>query len=156
MNIFDELWRIYSETDNRYATIEHQSRARGFNRKEQEYQRRRELNDQAYFLFMFSRIEDRINELSNELIENQHNNLTNWSYKRTWDILHKRMTQNPNSIYFMDRVALLTEMGRTDYNLIALYYDQRNNIAHGRTFTIPINIPTVVTHMKQLYNDLKK
>jgi len=56
----------------------------------------------------------------------------------------------------MDRVALLTEMGETDYNLIERYYKQRNKIAHGQTFTIPINIPTVIVHMKHLYSDLKK
>lgn len=155
MNIFDELGKIYSEIDNTYASIELQSRALGYNRKEQEYQRKRELNDQAYFLFMFSRLEDRIKELSNNLIDDQYANLTNWSYKRTWDILYKRKTQNPNSIYFLDRVALLTEMGRPDYNLVERYYRQRNNIAHGNTFTIPINISTVVTDMKRLYNDLK-
>ncbi|NQV18003.1 MAG: hypothetical protein HQ534_05610 [Armatimonadetes bacterium] len=156
MNIFDELRTIYSEIDNTYATIELQERARRHVRKEQQYQRKRELNDQAYFLFMFSRLEDRIKELSDNLIDFQHNNLTNWSYKRTWNILYKRKNQNSNSIYFMDRVALLTEMGETDYNLIERYYKQRNKIAHGQTFTIPINIPTVIVHMKHLYSDLKK
>lgn len=151
MNIFDELENLYSEIDDDYASLELQSRAIGHNRKERGYQRKRELNDQAYFLFMFSRLEERIKELSDELIDTKYNTLSSWPYKRTWDILYKRKSQ----INFMDRVALLTEIGKTDYNLIGSYYQQRNNIAHGSSFSIPINIPTVVSHFKRFYYDLK-
>ncbi len=114
MNIFEELGKIYSEIDNSYAKIELHSRSKGYNKKEQQYQRKRKLNDQAYFLFMFSHLEDMIKELSNRLIDDKHKNLTSWSLKRTWEILYNRKTQNPGSINFMDRVALLTEMGKPD------------------------------------------
>jgi hypothetical protein len=64
MTIFDELGNIYDEIDNTYSRLETQARARGFKRKEAEYARKRQLNDQSYFLFMFTRLEDRIRSLS--------------------------------------------------------------------------------------------
>lgn len=154
MNIFEELGEIYSEVDNNYAIKELNARAKEYSRKEREYKRKRELNNHAYFLFMFSKLEDRIKELSNILIENKHTNISNWKYRRTWDILHKR--KDKDRIYFMERVALLTESGHSDYNIIERYYIQRNNIAHGSTFTISISIPTVISDMKRFYRDIKE
>jgi hypothetical protein len=154
MNIFDELTEIYSEIDSEYAAIEAQARAKRHFRKETKYQKKRELNDQAYFLFMFTRFEDRIKQLSNDLINEKYTKLTNWNYKRTWDILYKNK-QNYD-IHFLDRVALLTPIGQSDFNLIDRYYTQRNNIAHGKSFTIAISIPIVVTDFKRLFLDLKQ
>ena len=153
MNIFDELGKIYSEIDNTYTSIEVQARSRGHNKKEAAYFRKRQLNDQAYFLFMFTRIEDRIRNLSNHLINEKVTTLTDWKTKRTWEIVNKQKSNN--ALHIMNRVALLTPKGHTDYNLIKQYYDQRNNIGHGGAFTIPISIPTVITHMKRLYKGLK-
>jgi hypothetical protein len=55
----------------------------------------------------------------------------------------------------MDRVALLSEINGADYQLINSYYKQRNSIGHGGSFTIPINIPTVINDLKRLYNVLE-
>lgn len=151
MNIFDELEKIYSEIDNPYASIEIQARSRRYHKKEAEYFGKRQLNDQAYFLFMFTRLEDKVRNLSDTMIDDKVSTLTDWKAKRTWDILSKRKDR----IVFMDRVALLTEINGTDYNLIDRYYRQRNNIGHGGTFTIAISIPTVIADMKRLYKDLK-
>ena len=150
MSIFDELADIYSDIDDEYAKIEAEARSRRHFIKEAKYSHKRELNDLAYFLFMFSRLEDRIKQLSNALIEDKYKNLTNWGHKRTWEILHGRI----KNIAMLDRVALLTEKRKADYILVAKYYSQRNSIAHGQAFTIPISIATVVNDMKRLYNDL--
>lgn len=122
MTIFDELGNIYDEIDDFYSRQEIQARASGFHRKESAYSRKRQLNDQSYFLFMFTRLEDRIRTLSESLIESKAATLTNWKYKRTWDILFKRKDNIP----LMDRVALLTKINGTDYHLINNYYKQRN------------------------------
>jgi len=151
--IFDELAEIYFEIDNDYSIKEAAARARHHNRIEASFRRKRELNDQAYFLFMFTRLEDRIKKLSIQLIEKKYNTLTNWKYRRTWEVLFERREKN---IYFLDRVALLTQIGQSDYDLIKKYYKQRNNIGHGgNTFTIPIDISIVVVDMQRLYYDLE-
>lgn len=100
---------------------------------------------------MFTRLEDRVRTLSDNLIDDRIATLTDWKAKRTWDILGNRKDR----IAFMDRVALLTEINGSDYILINRYYRQRNNIGHGGTFTITISIPTVIADMKRLYKDLK-
>lgn len=150
MTIFEELASNYNEIDNAYSKMEILARTRGFNRKELAYSRKRQLNNQSYFLFMFTRLEDRIRTLSENLIDSKTTRLTDWRYKRTWDILHKRKGNIP----LKDRVALLTEINGTDYQLINSYYRQRNSIGHGGNFTIPINVPTVITDLKRLYKDL--
>lgn len=80
--IFDELGKIYNEIDAIYLQAEAKARAKGFRKKEAEYSRRRELNDHAYFLFMFTRLEDRIREISNNLIDKKNTNLRDWKVRR--------------------------------------------------------------------------
>jgi hypothetical protein len=152
MNIFDELGHIYDEIDKSYSITELESRRKGHHKKEAEYTRKRQLNDQAYFLFMFTRLEDRIRELSIILIDKKIGTITDWKYKRVWDILNRKK----DDMFLLDRVALLVQLGGRDYNLIHNYYRQRNSIAHGGAFTITIDIYIVIADMKRLYNDLKK
>ncbi len=154
MTIFDELGKIYNEIDNTYSRQEIQARTKGFNKKEVQYARKRQLNDQAYFLFMFTRLEDRVRNLSDQLVDDKITSLTDWKSKRSWEIIQKQKTND--SLHFMNRVSLLTPKGRTDYNLIKRYYDQRNNIGHGGTFTITISIPTVITDLKRIYKELNQ
>lgn len=151
MSIFDKLEVIYQEIDNNYASLEVRARFRGYNRQEALYNSKRQSNDEAYFLFMFTRLEDHVKTLSELLIDQKVATLTDWRARRTWEILQIRKERMP----FMDRVALLTEINQADYSLIKRYYKQRNNIAHGGTFTTPINITTVVADMKRLYRDLR-
>lgn len=152
MNIFDELNILYDEIDSMYSTKELDAQRKKHTRIEAAIQKKRELNDNAYFLFLFTRLEDRIKVLSDSLIQRKHTNIRNWSIKRTWDILEKRRSRD--SLHLMERVALLTPSGHSDYNLIKSYYDQRNTIAHGGTFTTTISIPVVAGDMKRLYKDL--
>jgi len=154
MNIFDELGKVYNEIDTTYASIEVNARSRGHNKKEAEYFGKRQFNDQAYFLFMFTRLEDRVRNLSDQLIDDKMATLTDWKSKRSWEIIQKQKTND--SLHFMNRVSLLTLKGGTNYNLIKQYYDQRNNIGHGGSFTSAISMPTVIADMKQLYKDLKQ
>lgn len=153
MNIFEQLEKTYSEIDNSYANNEINARLRGNYKKEGEYNSKRQFNDQAYFLFMFTRLEDRVRTLSDQLIENKMTTLSDWKSKRSWEIIQRQKVND--TLHFMNRVSLLTQKGGKNYNLIKQYYDQRNNIGHGGTFTIPIDIQDVISDMKQLYKDLK-
>ncbi len=153
MNIFGELSKLYDEIDTLYAAKEFDARARGFARKEAEWRRKRELNDHAYFLFMFTRLEDRIREQSSKLIDRKQTALRNWKARSVWDILPKE--KDSAGIHFRNRVALLTEKGSTDYNLIMAYYKLRNTIAHGGDFITPISIPYVLNDMERLHKVLK-
>lgn len=152
MSVFDELEDLFNEIDNRYSSIEFEARTKGWSKKEQKYQRKRELNDQAYFLFMFSRLEDRIRSQSAALITKKQTSLQSWRQRAAWDILPSSSSDN---YPFKKRLALLTEKGASDYNLITDYYKERNSIAHGGSFTRAISMPTVITELKRLYRILK-
>lgn len=149
-NVFYELEKLYNEIDQSLTKKELEARRRRHSRKEQFYQKRRELNDQAFFLYMFTRLEDHIRVESIALIEHQYNTLTNWANKRVWDILYPR---REDGITFMNRVGLLVAVGQAHYNKINTYYKQRNKVAHGGLATI--SMPTVISDMKVLYKAVK-
>jgi len=153
MNIFQELRQQYTEIDNLFGVKEFNASVRGYNRKEESWRRKRFLNDHAYFLFLFTRIEDYIRDVSSRLIINKQRTLTKWSVKRAWDIFPKE--KNSQRLHFMERVALLTSKGGSDFNLVKRYYDLRNTIAHGGSFSAPVDIPAVISDMERLHKILK-
>lgn len=153
MNIFEELGSIYTEIDRRYAVLELESRAKGYNKKEELYAQKRQINDRAYFLFMFTRLEDHIRECSNTLIDTKMRTMRDWRFRRSWEILSK--SSKGDKLHFMDRVAFLTSKGHQDYNTINKYYKQRNDIAHGDIPTTAIVMPQVIIDMKRLYAALR-
>lgn len=150
MTIFDDIATLYFSIDADLLNKELECRIRRYTRKEAEFQNRRALNDMAYFLFLFTRFEDRVNLRATQLIAKKKTTI--WSQKRAWEILDKN--HKAERLFFMDKVALLTEKGNQDYNLINSYYDQRNRIAHGKTFTVAIDIGTVLQDFKRLYQIL--
>ena len=154
MNIFDELGEIYNDIDSEYAIKEITARSKGHIIKETGYNSKRKFNDQAYFLFMFTRLEDRVRSLSDQLINERMATLSDWKLKRSWDIINAQ--KDKDSLHFMSRVSLLLQKGCVNYNLVNQYYRQRNNIGHGGTFTITISIPNVITDMQSLYKELSK
>jgi hypothetical protein len=154
MTIFDELGVICKDIDNTYSKQETQARAKGFSKKEIQFVRKRQLNDHAYFLFMFTRLEDRVRSLSDKLVDDKMTSLKDWKLSRSWEIIQKQKAND--SLHFMNRVSLLTPRGGANYNLIKQYYDQRNNIGHGGNFTISISILTVIADLKELYKSLNQ
>lgn len=132
-----------------------EARSKGRTKKEESYQKKRAQNDQAYFVFMFSRLEGRIKTGSDALIDEQYARPLKGAQKRAWDILYKRKNENPDSIKFMDRAGLLTPMSGGDFALVKAYYKERNSIAHGGSFTITISMPTAISNLKHLYSAVR-
>lgn len=153
MNIIEELENIYNEIDQEYSNKEFEARSKNYNRKEEHYQNLRIINDHAYFLLAFTRLEDRIKTIASVLISKKINTLKSWSHRRVWGIIKKR-SDNDN-LHFLEFVELLTEKGHTDYNLIKEYYEDRNNVAHGGLLS-SIDMVTVFNDFKRLFVDLAK
>lgn len=154
MRVFSELEKQYSDIDQEYARKEFQAQSKGWNRKEGEYQRKREINDHAYFLFMFTRLEARIRDESSLRIQKEKNSSRPWKQKVPWTFFPNQPDEN-RGINFKNRLALLIDNTGPDYNLVIDYYKERNSIAHGRSFTQPISMPIVINEFKRLYNILK-
>ncbi|MFZ2656620.1 MAG: hypothetical protein WAX69_16925 [Victivallales bacterium] len=84
----------------------------------------RSANDQAYFVLIFAQFEDLVNTRFKKLVKKKQA-VPLWYRRRSWDIIDMKR------IPFMIRVALLTEIGNADYNMIYSYYKLRCTIAHG-------------------------
>lgn len=153
--IFDEIGAIYQEIDNKYASIVLTAQSRGHHIKEAKYIEKRKLNDHAYFLFMFTRLEDRIKNSASELFKNKVASITNRTNKRAWEIIKKK--NEDDHLTLMDKVSFFLTSGNADYNLIFRYKKQRDTIAHGG-FIIhggnipPLNMPVALVDFKTLYD----
>lgn len=109
----------------------------------QEMLRSSTINRQAYFVLLFTQLETEVNRLCEDAIRSGCD-LPDWTQRRAWEVLRQRGVRN---IHFMDRVALLTDKGRTVYKLIKELYDTRNKIAHGDLLT---EIPDVAETAKDI------
>jgi hypothetical protein len=152
MSVFEELADQYENIDQHYSTLEFNASRRGWVRREEEWKRRRAINDQAYFLFMFSRLEDRIREESAKLIREKRDSISRWRQRAPWDLLPK---EPGGKMHFKNRLALLCDKDGANFGLVSEYYDERNSIAHGGDFIKPISMPSVIKEMKELYRLLK-
>lgn len=151
MNIFDELEDQYNDIDQLYAKKEFEAIENGRTKEERKYTQKRNLNDQAYFLFMFSRLEDHINNECDKLIAKKKRTGNSWRQNVAWSILPTKS----KDMNFQNRLALLVEKGKSDYETVSKYYKERNSIAHGGNFISPIIMPTVITELKKLYKILR-
>ena len=115
MNIIDELGDIYSDLNNRYGAVEFEATARGWHRKEAMFKAKRALNDQAYFLFMFTRLEDRIKTLATQIIDYKSGLTYNYQNERAWQMLKQR--NDRDRLNLMESVSLLIPYNGPDYKL---------------------------------------
>lgn len=146
MTIIDELAKQYLQLDDRYAAEEFQASARGWSKREARIKRARELNDQAYFLYMFTRLEDRIRQQSAAVVVRRRKQ-GSWRQRAAWENLPTK--PDSTNFSFRDRVAVLCQRGHTDFNLLVGYYDSRNVIAHGGVAAIAM--PVVIADFKRLW-----
>lgn len=153
MNIFRELGKLYSEIDSDFAIREFNSRSKGHHKQEQIWARKRKLNDHAYYLFMFTRLEDRIREQSSSLITKKQGSLSGWKQRSVWDNLPS--DRNSTRLHFKKRVALLIENGTSDYAKIIDYYSLRNTLGHGGSFSTPVSMPNVINDFETLWRKLR-
>lgn len=152
MSVIKQLENQFFEIDNDYSSKEFRAHVKGYSKKEAYWRRKRELNTHAYFLFVFTRLEDHIKTHSSALIQRKRSNIGHWKTRSIWEIT------DSNGLHFKRRVRLLTETGQVDYIRISDYYEARNTIAHGGTIpgiTIAINMIDVFNDMKRFFAQLK-
>ncbi len=152
MTIIKEIEKQYFEIEEQYSANEFKAHNKGFFLKEEYWRKKRDLNTHAYFLFLFTRLEDHIRIQSNRLIKNKQENIQHWKTKAIWDNVDLR------NIHFKKRVALLTEKGVSDYNRIIEYYKIRNKIGHGEIISdigSEINMINVFMDMRLFFKKLR-
>lgn len=156
VSLFDRIDELYHHIEDEYAALESAAIAASNEVDRETFGEMRRLNDQAYFLFLFTRLEGHIRTVSETLIADQHNSAASdrdrWPWKLASDLSRRER------LPFMDRVALVTIKGRSNYNKIQDFYKHRNSIGHGGSFNseagIPL-IPDVISDIKNLFTVIK-
>jgi len=111
----------------------------------------RDANDQAYFALIFAQFEDVVNTLCRSLVIRMKA-ARQWGRRRSWDVIdHANLERFP----FMNRVALLTEKGNTDYNTVNSYYRLRCDIDHGETVS-GVAVTTVRDDLLEIAKRMKR
>ena len=85
--IFDEIDILYSQIDNELSIKEFNARSINSDADEFQIMLEREHNDQAYFLYIFTRLERRIQELFDKLIKYKIAAATDDKEKNTWRLM---------------------------------------------------------------------
>ncbi len=145
MHIFDELYTLYRIIDSNLNVVETSARMRGDTALENQTVRQRELNDQAYFLYMFTRLEEKIRQSTATLFSSKVTSTSDPKDLRAWELIKAN-----NRMSLMSHVSFLTPIGSSDYILIRDFKRQRDTIAHGGT--VPsILISFAHSEMTRLY-----
>ncbi len=104
-------------------------------------------NDQAYFLYLFTRFEAEVTAAFETLATAGLSAATAWRERRVWQAWARGSGRD---IGFLSKVEILTDKGRPDYATIKRYYDGRNTIAHGRVWDEEFSVPAVAQDMTDL------
>jgi len=137
-----DLLLTHDEVDGHLAALE--SRARAAARRAH-WARMRVLNDHAYFMLIFGRFEQYINDQCTRLIARKTAS-PNWRRKRLWEEI------DVEQFGFLRKVKLLLDKGLAQYGRIqTIYKDIRCEIAHGGSATVgPIVLPTLAAELRTL------
>jgi hypothetical protein len=147
MSVFLEIAGNYAVADAAFAAVELNAFQDDEDTAFDQAGLARQHNDQAYFLYLFSRFEAAVNASSETLLATRLASIPTWSERRIW----QAWSRGPVSeISFLSKVEVLTEKGRQDYTTIKDYYGGRNTIAHGGVWQVQFFIPNVAQTMNDL------
>ena len=111
----------------------------------QAWARKRALNDEAFYVLLFAKLEGRINALCARLITHKKA-LRHWKARRWWDSVDLDQLER---VPFMQRAALLLDRNSHHRGDLKELYDIRITIAHGGT-PQPIHVPTKAEQMFEI------
>lgn len=113
-----------------------------------------QINEQAYFLLLFSQFEAEVNRICGELIRYNQSH-ANWIERRCWDILDASSEERMRNLNFLKRVALLTDKGGPVYKRVKELYDTRNRIAHGDLLARTLDVTEIAKEIQRIAEQLK-
>lgn len=118
------------------------------------WERRRELNNQAYFVMLFAQFENEVEQRCIRLVRSKLA-LANWAARRPWEIL-EISGAGELRLPFMKQVALLFEKSSPDYAQVYGFYKTRCLIAHGNTTAVgPISVGTAESDLRALISRMR-
>lgn len=128
MGVFDDFRSQYAVADDSFDITEINAFGKNDDAAFDLVSQQRKLNDQAYFLYLFTRFEGEVNKAVDDLFTAKGGKDVLWSDRRIWDAVRSRQT---HEIPFMTRLQLLIDKGNVQFNDVSQLYRGRNAIAHG-------------------------
>ena len=141
MRDFDGFLRSFTASDQAFNAAEAMATTA---RERRRLAGLRQLNEQAYFVVLFAQLEQHVGDECRKLIDRKRAS-SDWEKRRAWEVVDR------NQIPLMQKVALLTRSGGTDYNSIHAMYATRNAIAHGHSASAQtVNVRLAAIELRRL------
>lgn len=147
VSIFSEIIDQWVIADNALSALEVQAFLNGDEPLFDKAGEMRKRNDQAYFLYLFTRFEAEINDAVAIVRDNRTHPSIAWPERRMWETLNKRELKD---VAFLTRVEILMDKSRHQYQTIKSYYDGRNKVAHGGVWEEQFVLPVIADMMENL------
>ena len=140
------IWATYQETN---AYLLGKEAAAKSTRDRSRWERRRDVNDQAFFVMLFACFEDRVADVCERLVSRSRAKRL-WKQRRVWD------TIDLDRMVFLRKAALLLEKGTQQYQEVQQLYDTRCKIAHGAFGQVgPVNLLVRYKQIQRLWRALR-
>lgn len=146
MTIFSDLADQWQIADDAFSALEQAAFAALDDNAFDNASEQRKRNDQSYFLYLFTRFEAEVNSAVKLIVQNRITGIT-WQERRIWEAWSRVGVED---VHFMSKVEVLTDKSRADYATIKEYYDGRNEVAHGGTWSEQFVIPAIARRMDAL------
>ena len=144
MKAFADIAEQYARADAALAEWEQDAYRREDEDEFDRAARARQRNDQAYFLYLFTRFEAEVNVAIRMLLASRASTGVAWSDRRTW----QDWARGPvPEIALLAKIELLVDKGGPDYAFAKLTYAGRNTIAHGSEWEAQFFVPDVAARM---------
>lgn len=147
MSVLLEVVANYEVIDEYLAIVEQRALQSGDENTFNRANRARQLNDQAYFLYLFTRFEAEVSSAVEDLLARRTDAAIAWTEQRIWQAWSRVRVSD---IAFLSKMEVLTDKRRADYATAKRYHDGRNRIAHGGDWDVPFSIPDIGHDMNDL------
>jgi hypothetical protein len=146
MSIFTDVADQWQIADDAFGGLEQAAFAADDDQRFDAADEQRKRNDQAYFLFLFTRFEDAVNEAVTVIVGNRVSGAA-WAERRVWETW---FGQDVKDIRFMSKIEVLIDKSLRQYGIIRDYYRGRNDIAHGGIWNEQFLIPNIAQAMETI------
>ena len=116
--------------------------------------RERELNDQAWFVLAWGRLETDIDDACRDAIRHGQSH-DDWRNRRAWS-LYNPDDRRLSGLSFENRLALVLERGSAEWKRTMQLYNVRNQIAHGNLLSERIDVSSEIQEFFRIQSSLTR
>lgn len=146
MNIIKQIQAQHAIADNAFALLEQDAFARDDDTAFDSASEQRRLNDQAYFLYLFTRFESEVNIAAESLLRVRKDISTPWLERRVWDAWARNQVRD---IPFLSKVEVLLDKSTPLFALVRDFYKRRNTIGHGSAWGDQLFIAVIAQELDE-------